>query len=79
VPSFEQVAGDAVLYAHASRILHLEANPEARPLVQRTALGAVAESSADSARHADMDAVYELPYARRPHPPMVRRRFRRTT
>ena len=27
LPSFEQVSADAVLYAHASRILHLESNP----------------------------------------------------
>ena len=36
MPSFEQVVGDPVLYAHASRILHLESNPgNARALVQR--------------------------------------------
>ncbi len=36
MPSFEQVSQDAVLYAHASRILHLESNPgNARALVQR--------------------------------------------
>ena len=36
MPSYEQVRDDAVLYAHASRILHLEANPgNARALVQR--------------------------------------------
>src|SRR5258706_1763318 len=36
LPSFEQVAADPVLYAHASRILHLESNPgNARALVQR--------------------------------------------
>jgi uncharacterized radical SAM protein YgiQ len=36
MPSYEQVASDPVLYAHASRILHLEANPgNARALVQR--------------------------------------------
>ncbi len=36
LPSYEQVAADAVLYAHASRILHLESNPgNARALVQR--------------------------------------------
>ncbi|MCB1623216.1 MAG: YgiQ family radical SAM protein, partial [Pseudomonadales bacterium] len=35
LPSYELVATDAVLYAHASRILHLEANPgNARALVQ---------------------------------------------
>src|SRR5450631_4563098 len=34
LPSFEQVSRDAVLYAHASRILHLDANPgNARALV----------------------------------------------
>jgi hypothetical protein len=27
LPSFEQVANDRVLYAHANRILHLETNP----------------------------------------------------
>ncbi len=36
MPSFEQVSEDPVLYAHASRILHLESNPgNARALVQR--------------------------------------------
>ncbi len=36
MPSFEQVSQDPVLYAHASRILHMESNPgNARALVQR--------------------------------------------
>ena len=36
MPSYEAVAADPVLYAHASRILHLESNPgNARALVQR--------------------------------------------
>ncbi len=36
MPDYEQVVIDPVLYAHASRILHLEANPHnARALVQR--------------------------------------------
>jgi radical SAM superfamily enzyme YgiQ (UPF0313 family) len=36
LPSYEQVRDDPVLYAHASRILHLESNPgNARALVQR--------------------------------------------
>ena len=35
LPSFEQVRADPVLYAHASRVLHLETNPgNARALVQ---------------------------------------------
>lgn len=34
LPAFEQVKGDAVLYAHASRVMHLETNPgNARALV----------------------------------------------
>ena len=36
LPSYEQVAQDPVLYAHASRVFHLETNPgNARALVQR--------------------------------------------
>jgi hypothetical protein len=27
LPSFEKVRNDAVLYAHANRVLHLETNP----------------------------------------------------
>ncbi|HET6786828.1 MAG TPA: YgiQ family radical SAM protein, partial [Aquabacterium sp.] len=35
LPSYEQVANDPVLYAHANRVLHLETNPgNARALVQ---------------------------------------------
>ncbi len=35
LPSYEQVKSDAVLYAHANRVLHLETNPgNARALVQ---------------------------------------------
>jgi uncharacterized radical SAM protein YgiQ len=70
LPSFEQVSQDAVLYAHASRILHLESNPgNARALVQRHGTWELwlnpppIPLSVD-----DMDAIYELPYARRPHP-----------
>ena len=70
LPSFEQVAGDAVLYAHASRILHLEANPgNARALVQRHGHWELwLNPPPIPLATADMDAVYELPYARRPHP-----------
>jgi len=74
MPSFEQVAADPVLYAHASRILHLESNPgNARALVQRHGAGDVGRDvwinpppiplTTD-----EMDALYELPYARVPHP-----------
>jgi uncharacterized radical SAM protein YgiQ len=70
LPSFEQVSQDAVLYAHASRILHLEANPgNARALVQRHGTVDVWLNPPPlPLATADMDAVYELPYARAPHP-----------
>jgi uncharacterized radical SAM protein YgiQ len=70
LPSFEQVGRDAVLYAHASRILHLESNPgNARALVQRHGTFDVwLNPPPIPLSTADMDAVYELPYARLPHP-----------
>ncbi|HEU4529561.1 MAG TPA: YgiQ family radical SAM protein, partial [Steroidobacteraceae bacterium] len=70
MPSFEQVQADAMLYAHASRILHLESNPgNARALVQQHGDSDVWLNPPPiplSTR--EMDAVYELPYTRRPHP-----------
>ena len=70
MPSFEQVSRDPVLYAHASRILHAEANPgNARSLVQRHGdLELWLNPPPVPLSTADMDAIYELPYARRPHP-----------
>ena len=70
MPSFEQVSRDPVLYAHASRILHLESNPgNARALVQRHGTQELWLNPPPlPLATADMDAVYELPYARRPHP-----------
>ena len=70
LPSFEQVSADAVLYAHASRILHLESNPgNARALVQRHGnLELWLNPPPIPLTQSDMDAIYELPYARRPHP-----------
>jgi uncharacterized radical SAM protein YgiQ len=70
MPSFEQVSQDPVLYAHASRILHLESNPgNARALVQRHGTQELwLNPPPIPLGTADMDAIYELPYARRPHP-----------
>jgi len=70
LPSYEQVSEDAVLYAHASRILHLESNPgNARALVQRHGNQEVwLNPPPIPLSTAEMDAIYELPYARRPHP-----------
>lgn len=70
LPAYERVKSDAVLYAHASRTLHLESNPgNARALIQ-------AHGNRDlwinpppiPLSTPEMDFIYELPYARRPHP-----------
>ncbi len=70
MPSYEQVAADPVLYAHASRILHLESNPgNARALVQRHGDTDVwLNPPPVPLTTREMDWVYERPYARRPHP-----------
>jgi uncharacterized radical SAM protein YgiQ len=70
MPSFEQVAADPVLYAHASRILHHEANPgNARALVQRHGKHDLWFNPPPvPLTTAEMDALYELPFTRLPHP-----------
>jgi uncharacterized radical SAM protein YgiQ len=70
MPAFEAVRDDAVLYAHASRILHLESNPgNARALVQRHGnVDVWLNPPPIPLTMKEMDAVYELPYRRVPHP-----------
>jgi uncharacterized radical SAM protein YgiQ len=70
LPAFEQVAADPVLYAHASRILHLESNPgNARALVQRHGEADVwLNPPPIPLTTPEMDWVYDRPFARRPHP-----------
>lgn len=70
LPAFEQVRSDDVLYAHASRILHMESNPgNARALVQQHAKRDVwINPPPIPLTTKEMDAIYELPYTRQPHP-----------
>ncbi|MEY4582336.1 MAG: hypothetical protein RL701_7039 [Pseudomonadota bacterium] len=70
LPAYEAVRADPVLYAHASRLLHLESNPgNARALVQRHGTVDVwVNPPPIPLETTEMDAVYELPYSRRPHP-----------
>ncbi|MBA3391518.1 MAG: YgiQ family radical SAM protein [Deltaproteobacteria bacterium] len=74
MPSFEQVTADRALYAHASRILHLESNPgNARSLVQRHGVGTKAidvwiNPPPIPLTTVEMDELYELPFSRLPHP-----------
>ncbi len=70
LPSYEQVRADPVLYAHASRVLHLETNPgNARALVQAHGERDVwLNPPPIPLTTAEMDHVFGLPYARSPHP-----------
>ena len=70
LPSFDAVTRSPLLYAHASRLLHIESNPgNARALVQRHNDRDVwLNPPALPLATPDMDGVYDLPYSRRPHP-----------
>lgn len=70
MPSYEEVVNDPVMYAHASRVLHLEANPgNARALVQKHGNREVwLNPPPIPLTTKEMDYVYDLPYARMPHP-----------
>ncbi|RZL52099.1 MAG: YgiQ family radical SAM protein, partial [Variovorax sp.] len=74
LPSYEQVRADPILYAHANRVLHLETNPgNARALVQAHGEGATARDvwinpPPIPLTTAEMDHVFDLSYARSPHP-----------
>ena len=74
LPAYEAVRADSVLYAHANRVLHLETNPgNARALVQRHGSGATAREvwinpPPIPLTTPEMDLVFDLPYARSPHP-----------
>jgi uncharacterized radical SAM protein YgiQ len=70
IPAYEQVRADPVLYAHANRVLHLETNPgNARAIVQRHAERDVwINPPPIPLTTAEMDHVFDLPYARSPHP-----------
>ena len=77
LPSFEEVTEDPVLYAHANRILHLETNPgNARALVQKHGERDVwLNAPPIPLTTEEMDYVFDLPYARLPHPSYGAARF----
>ena len=70
LPSYEQVSGDPESYARASRVLHRESNPgNARPLTQRHGDRDVWLTAPPiPLTTPEMDGVYDLPFARAPHP-----------
>ncbi len=70
LPAFEKVSQDRYLYAHASRVMHQETNPGcARALYQSHGDRAVwINPPAWPLNTDEMDAVFDLPYQRIPHP-----------
>ena len=77
LPAFEEVSEDPVLYAHANRILHLETNPgNARAMVQKHGERDVwLNAPPIPLTTEEMDYVFDLPYARLPHPAYKDARF----
>jgi uncharacterized radical SAM protein YgiQ len=70
LPAYDVVKDDPVMYAHASRVFHLESNPgNARALVQAHGERDVWLNPPPLPLAMDeMDGVYDLTYARAPHP-----------
>jgi uncharacterized radical SAM protein YgiQ len=70
LPDYDQVKNNPTLYAHASRVFHLESNPgNARALRQAHGERDVwLNPPPIPLTTQEMDAVYDLPYARAPHP-----------
>ena len=70
VPSFEEVARDTKAFARMTALHHHETNPlNARRLVQRHGDRLLVQNPPSlPMTEAEMDAAYDLPYARTPHP-----------
>lgn len=70
LPDMETVKTDKVLYAHASRVFHQETNPiSSRALIQKHGAREVwLNPPAAPLAENEMDSVFDLAYARVPHP-----------
>ncbi|MBT9568631.1 MAG: YgiQ family radical SAM protein [Thiobacillus sp.] len=70
LPDYDQVKNNPAFYAHASRVFHLESNPgNARAMRQAHGERDVwLNPPPIPLTTPEMDAVYDLPYARAPHP-----------
>ena len=70
LPAYDVVKDDPVMYAHASRVFHLESNPgNARALVQAHGERDVWLNPPPLPLQMDeMDGVFDLSYSRAPHP-----------
>ena len=70
LPSYNKVVNDPALYAHASRVLHQEANPyNGKVLVQKHGQQDIWVNPPPIPLETDeMDWVFDLPFQRKPHP-----------
>jgi uncharacterized radical SAM protein YgiQ len=70
LPAYEQVAADKAAFAEMTRRLHLETNPlNARRLTQRHGERVLVLNPPQLALdEPELDAIYDLPFTRRPHP-----------
>jgi uncharacterized radical SAM protein YgiQ len=77
LPSYEDVHDHRHLYAHASRIMHLETNPgNARAMLQAHGDRYVMVNPPPlPLLTEELDRIYELPFTRRPHPSYGERRI----
>src|SRR5260370_25126914 len=70
LPSYETVKSDKMIFAEATRLIHVNTNPyNAQTLVQFHERQAVVVNPPElPITQAEMDHIYDLPYTRRPHP-----------
>ncbi|NRA59455.1 MAG: YgiQ family radical SAM protein [Psychrobium sp.] len=70
IPSYEKLKTDKVLYAHAARVMHLETNPySGRALIQQHGDRELwVNKPPIPLTTEEMDFVFDLTYARVPHP-----------
>jgi uncharacterized radical SAM protein YgiQ len=70
LPSYEAVCADKPTFAEATKLIHNETNPyNARGLIQfHDKQAVVCNPPCFPISQAAMDAIYALPYTRRPHP-----------
>ncbi len=70
IPTYERVRDDTLAFVEATRIIHTNTNPfNAATLVQFHDRQAVVQTPpALPLSSEQMDAIYDLPYTRRPHP-----------
>jgi len=70
LPSFETVKSDKTAFVEATRVIHLNTNPfNAKTLVQfHDQRAVVVNPPTLPLSQTDLDAAYDMPYTRRPHP-----------